>query len=360
MWSQFWHTQETAGPTLLDVAKVWDRTPRFLRKEPRSKPSSFQSWREPVRLTPAHADQVATFWKTWYHGSDWWLDATPDWVSTVLEDTQTLALGVFSVPGGPLVATILCRPVVSSGDYVVVGKETSIHKVYMIEGLCIHGEYRGQHLAGWLISWVDYKIGQSGPAAFFWTREVPYYTPTTDIAIHTYGYAHISELSISCEVRKRAWSEFRSWWKASYPSWRSDTRITVSLPAMSDKEAKWIEVWEAPDSHQILVLANTRRKTTNTNMPIYEVLWCGTKSQTDILFLASSDTNFRPLIESATKQTSENGIVFVSSAAHQGSASLTWPHPWKYGTSGYHSINLYNYMPPAFWTCDVQLVRNDI
>lgn len=367
--SKFWHTSERAGPTLWDVARIWDRTPRYLRTQERSKPAHWEGVEAPTRLTRRHASEVAEFWRTHYRGKDWWLDAADAWVEEMLGSSTTIAYGVFSSDAPHiLIATILSRPLCGDLGYVLVGETDVLQTCRVIEGLCVHRGWRGRHVAGWLISWVDYITSSIRPTAHVWSRELPTYLPTTDIALHQYGYVKLSDLpskdpqkskdSPLPSVSRMDWKEFVDLWTANAPSWRSSDRMIVSCPFSERSDLDCLEVWKSED--QIVVIANTRRKTVDTSSTIWEILWCGTKLGSSHLQAALPTDSFRPIIEAVGMAEGRTGILFVSDAAHQGAATTNWPSPWKIGTSGYHSVNLYNFMPPAFWSCDTQFLRLDV
>lgn len=368
MWSRFWYCSDTAGPGLLDVARVWDREPRLLRKHNRSKPEPWafgkDIYTQPVKLQSTHAAQVADFWQEHYGGSDWWLDATTEWVREVLSHKATMALGLFQRGTSNLLGTIVSRPAVQESAYILVGEYAALRDTRVIEGLCIHKDQRGHHLAGWLIAWMDYWTHSLRPTAHFWFREVATQAPTTEISRSTWAYARISELPISTlTLNPLTQPEFIALWEASVPTWRHAKAILGSKPfGESIKNSECWNIWQ--HENQIVVLLNTRRRTRPSNEMIWEVAWCGEVRQ-GLLYPGLQDA--RLLIEAASQQVQEGrreGLVFVTDEPYRGGASSAWCSPqqsqWHFGTSGMQLTYVYNFMPPAFWNCDVQILREEL
>lgn len=360
MWSRFWYCSDTAGPGLLDVARVWDREPRVLRQHNRSKPDPWvfgkDIYIQPVKLQPTHAAQVADFWREHYGGSDWWLDATDEWVREVLAHKATMALGLFQKGTGNLLGTIVSRPAVQESAYILVGEYASLQDARVIEGLCIHKDQRGHHLAGWLIAWMDYWTHSLRPTVHFWFREVGAQAPTTEVTRATWAYARISELpTSSLALRPLTQSEFTALWEASVPTWRHAKVVLGSKPFMDNKNSDCWDIWQ--HENQIVVLLNTRRRTRPANEPIWEVAWCGEVRQ-GLLYPGLRTAQL--LIEAAAQQGKREGLVFVTDEPHRGGASSAWQSLWHFGTSGMQLTYVYNYMPPAFWNCEVQLLRDEL
>lgn len=361
MWSRFWYCSDTAGPGLLDVARVWDREPRILRPYNRTKPTpwvsaSNETYSRPIRLHGGHAAEVAAFWRTHYGGTDWCLDATEDWVRAILTAKTTMALGIVQTGTNQLLGTIVSRPAVQEMAYILVGEQAALRDARVIEGLCIHKEQRGHHLAGWLIAWMDYWTHSLRPTVHFWFREVGPQAPTTEIVRATWTYVRIAELPTSAlqpPMHRMTPNEFTALWESSVPTWRHAKAVLGSRPFGEDTTC-W-EIWRHESA--IVVLLNTRRRTRPGHEPIWEVAWCGEVRQ-GLLYPGLRDA--RPLIEAAAQQGCTEGLVFVTDEPHRGGASSAWGSPWHFGTSGLQLTYVYNYMPPAFWTCDVQLLRDEL
>jgi hypothetical protein len=350
--SRFWSEKQNAGPHVLDVMRFWDRSPRYLRQRNRERPLPFDDMDDPVRLRASeHSKQVAHFWNAHYAGPDWRMDASEEWVRSILEEPDTTALGVFA--GSFLVGTILARPV---GRDIQIGLTGKLETAYMIEGLCIHPRWRGRHMAGWLIAWIDYVGNRAGPQAFFWCREVSTALHTTDIALHTYAYLRCSSITEDPlpELRQMHWDKFVGLWRLSSPLWRTKSTIIGATEGPGCRHS--LEAWQDTDTGRIAVIANTHRKTM-TNEPIMEVVWCG--HLTPALNLRGATGDFRDMLEAVAFR-HRTTVLFTTDAEHHGGAHAGWPHPWIFGKSGFHSIHIYNYMPPTFWSAVPLFLRSEV
>jgi len=363
MSSRFWSTNDNAGPSLLDVAKFWDRRPRPLRQQNRAKPHTFEGYEAPFVLKGPDAQRVSDFWRRHYGGEDWWLDMHVSEIHKILEDPTGLALGVQDTAGS-LVGTILCRSLVPTGGELCVGTDVALPIAYRIEGLCVHPSWRGRHLAGWLIAWVDYRMNREGPNAFFWAREVPTAVHGTNISLHTYAYARIADLRTAradympAQAVRVPWSDIQRMWARSAAGWKSSSRIVGTR--LFTEDAERMEAWTDSESGQVVILADTMRKAREDNEPIWEVQWCGWRTLAGNLLSARHEDDFRRLLEPVATSDGRKGVIFASDARMQGGAKMSWPLPWKFGTSGFHAIYIYNYMPPAFWTCELIALRSEV
>jgi hypothetical protein len=354
--SLFWSTPETAGPSLLDVLRIWDREPRPLRPQGRSRPRPFHGWATPEILTDA--SELATFWRSHYGGSDWTLDAEPSWITTLIAEPSTLVLGVRE--GGRrvrIVGSIVCRRITGpTGRFRLGTKE--IPTAYVIEGLCIHPSWRGQHLAGWLIAWIDHLMNTRAPQAFFWSREAPPQN-LTYVASHTYGYIPCSlsqpgSSDPSDELVAVSWPEFQRVWASYIPRWEflSEVAFPTTLPADP------LLVWRSGANY--IVVSDTRRRMRSHNgqgEAIWEVQFCGDLYEPN-KGIVGTEGGSRRLLETVAAQL--NGLLFVTSAPWQGGCTSAWPQPWVVGTSGVHTTYIYNYMPPTFHNLCTLFLRNEI
>jgi hypothetical protein len=349
--SQFWNT--TAGPTTWDVLKIWDRTPRPLRLKPRPQPPAFRSWDAPERLTMTEAFEFTHFLRKYYAGPDWTLDPSEEWITNLLEDDTTLALVVRNELGD-IVGSIVCRVLgrrMHLGSYV-------IPTAHVIEGLCIHPSWRGQHLAGWLIAWVDHLKNADGPQAFFWSREaMP--RDLAYVASHTYGYVHLGTLAALGEdpatpfaFQEIPWSLFRTLWATKSMQWNlEEAAFPTHLPADP------LRVWRIGEVY--IVVSDTRRRTRDRGQSIWELQFMGTLER-PLIGGGGGREQGRKMLEALGCQHLRSGILFVSSAAWQGGCTAAWPAPWVYGTAGVHTTYIYNYMPPAFHRLATLFLRNEL
>jgi hypothetical protein len=341
--SRFWQTSDVAGPTMWDVLRIWDRSPRFLRTYPRRCPAPLAEFTKPVQLGLADGKDLASFWSTEYKGDDWRMVATVDWVAPLLQIPNTLFLA--AKREGRIVGTIAC---------VGIGKvrmgETTFQELYVIEGLCIASAWRGKHLAGWLIAWVDHLMNQTGPKAFLWSRESPRCMDISYISSHTYGYidtTRVNEIEANGlpTLMSVNWEEFAATWRVMSLGW--DSEMSLFPTSLSHP----LHVWRHGD--QYIALADTRRVHKG---PIWEVVWCGTFAN------PFEGKGTRRMLEALVVQgvLPPNTVLFCSSAAYQGGITRDWPPPWIYGTAGVHTTYLYNFMPPTFHDLRVLLPRVDL
>ncbi len=344
--SRFWTTSDVAGPTAWDVLRIWDRSPRYMRQQPRQRPAPLPPFSQPIRLGLADVKDLASFWSAEYRGADWKLLATEEWVGPLLQDPATLILA--AKHEGRIVGTIAC-----TGLGEVRMGTTTFPTLYCIEGLCIAPPWRGRHLAGWLIAWVDHLRNQGGPKAFLWSRESPSCTDISHISSHTYGYIDTTNvheidrdgLPVLTPVR---WEEFKAAWQTAALLWDASYALfpTSILHPLS--------VWRCGDTY--VVLADTRRISL-AGANIWEVVWCGS-----LVDPFAGGEEARRMLETLVVERAfpPGALVFCTSAAYQGGITRHWPRPWVFGTAGVHTTYLYNFMPPAFHDLRVLLPRVDL
>ena len=86
-----------------------------------------------------------------------------------------------------------------------------------------------------------------------------------------------------------------------------------------------------------VVVSDACRATKGVGNPkrIYEVVW------------ASSDTAV------AVEETAVTGLLFTT-------LDRSGVPGWSTGTSGYHAYSIYNYWPPAWGSCDILALREEL
>lgn len=354
--SQFWSTTETAGPTTWDVLRFWDH-PRPLRPVARSRPSPFGLWTAPDRASVADAHALTTFWRTYYGGEDWTYEPEADWVASQLKDSNTIALVVRNQQAGAIVGSIVCRSLTGPAGYFRLGTH-GLANAYIIEGLCIHPDWRGKHLAGWLIAWIDHLANQNGPQAFFWSREaLP--KDITYVASHQYGYVRLRDLSTGPQLSARAdndtmevdWATFRRIWTSYIQRW--DTLGEAAFPTSLPEDP--LRVWRC-GSHYVVV-SDTRRRVRQWGGKVWEVQFCG-----DLYEPTRQQGDARRMLEvvGSLLAAEGDGLLFVGSAPWLGGCVSSWPRPWIVGTAGVHTTYIYNYMPPVFHRLATLFLRNEM
>ncbi len=354
--SYFWGTPENAGPSMWHVGKFWDREPRILRPKNRSAPPSFiDPWiRNPRRMNVGDVKRVCEFFRSYYGGADWYLQVEEDRIRSLLQDPNVIGL-VSTTKNGEFIATIFARPLVQPGSVILIGSGIE-EQAFMVEGLCVHKDWRGKHLAGWLISWVDYIINQTKAYPVLWTREYMARIHGSDVSFDTYGYFDISNTPshptspsthIVTPVDR---SEFEELWNVSVQRWSKDSRIVVTKPYASSN----YQVWSIGEYY--IVTIDTRRRTRNNNQIIWEVIWTGRRNPHGGLLV--SEMVSREMLEALCFQHLRSGLLFLTEKHMNFDVGSLGN--WKIQTSGHHATYIYNYMPPMFWKCRVALLHDDL
>ena len=364
----FW-SKTIAAPRLIDTWFSGDRQPRFLRLTPPNEPPLPEGLSPVVRLREEDVGLVSAFWTESYCDDDWYMDADSKWVSSYLKDPAVVALGLYNNTG-KLVATILSVPFSGGSTELSSGTSLNYGAMRVIEGLCISKQWRGKGIAGYLIGIMDCWTSAKLPVAHLWARETAS-APLMNTAIRTdtYAMARTKNLTPALECEKLPWSYFTELWQSSVSAWLLNIGEGKPLPQIISckpvSRSDHIDVWitkKRPDSHaelrKVVIVVNTRRRAIPDDERIFEVIWCG--------FLVSGklkpnigSRGFRPFIESVGS-TYKNSLLFTSNGFMGGEARPDWPAPWRYGRSGVHSWNIYNYMPPAFGNCELMAIRDEI
>jgi hypothetical protein len=137
--------------------------------------------------------------------------------------------------------------------------------------------------------------------------------------------------------------DFQAYWKTYIRSHGiSSPAIFTSNPMIRRND---VTIWHNTNNEHIAVVAFTRRRMRGTMLPIYEVIWINSTSSA--WFLESVAVNLQ-------------GVLFASSANRCGGAKANWPAPWVYGQSGVHAWYIYNYTPPTFSNCELNIIREEI
>ena len=362
----FW-SKTVAAPSWIDT---WfkDRTPRFLRLLPASEPQTPKGLTPPVRLTIDDVGPLSAFWTASYGGDDWYMDAQPAWVASYLNDPAVIVLGVFD--GGKLVATIVSTPFSGAGTELSNGGMLPFGSLRVIEGLCLSNEWRSRGVAGYMIGMMDCWTSSKLPVAHLWARETSS-TPLMSTALRTDTYAMLQTKNavetIGCS--KMDWLQFTDLWRMSVSSWNHEDGEGKKPPCILSTKpvnrSSAIDVWMVktrPDMptglRQVAVVLDTRRRTIPGDERIFEVIWCGFLTGSK-LKPNNGSSGFRPFLESIAVNYND-AVLFASSGLMGGEARSDWGKPWRYGCSGVHSWYMYNYMPPAFGSCEIMAIRDEI
>ena len=294
-----------------------------------------------VRLNASHTHRVAAFWQRYYSGEDWEFDdSVYSWARLYLSDTEVIILGLFH--GGDLIATIVSTPV----GPTTMSHGVTLSNLRVIEGLCVHDNYRSTGVAGFMIETMDAFTSRTGPVAHLWSREINH-IPLISSALSTttYAYARCGMCPLSVPVTPMNWSEFVELWTSNTSSFCSANIVVLSpnnrrggLLAFAVK-------------NYIVIVSNTGRRTKRGHLPISEVIWCGQRREHALLSARCTEEVLTSVAAYLYK-----GLLFASSAF---GVERGWTH-WNYGNSGYHAWYLYNYIPPAFGSCTLHAIREEI
>lgn len=335
--SLFW--SHAAGPSLYDYLNFTDHGGHFMRLTRAPKPEVWTDGtvviREPFVLTKANAAEIADFWNHNYTDSDWRMDASKEWIESLF-DHMHLALGVITT-SGRLIGTIFSRKIGGNLVGKSLGTTLTNDRIFMIEGLCINQQYRNKHLAGWLISWMDYITSEHGPVAHLYSRELdsyPYLSSAIDV--ETYGYVETSKIKtiqtipislVEKEIFKTKWLEFLNPVRVSLQN-----NISIDTGMIDSNDMMCFASWGREDG--LVLITNTHRKTTK-NQTIYEVVFC-TGKQTELLLNS---------VCYELEKIGKGGVLFGTNGAYHGALHSGFSEPWRVGTSGYHATYFYNYLP---------------
>jgi hypothetical protein len=268
------------------------------------------------------------------------MDSTDDWVANYVDDPTVYIFLLFE--NGLIIGSIVSTPM--TRGKTIFSNGTVLYDVRVIEGLCIHRKERGKHLAEFLISYMDWYTASIRPTVHLWSRELTA-TPLvhTAIQLSTYAYIECAKAKPRIPCKQMLMSDFQTYWKTYIESHGiASPSIFTSNPIIRRGD---IYVWHTLNNEHIAVITNTRRIMRRTMLPIYEVVWINSISAA--WFLESI---------AATLQ----GVLFASSARSSGGANADWPAPWVYGQSGVHAWYIYNYTPPGFGNCELNIIREEI
>jgi hypothetical protein len=326
----FWKT--AASPTLLDLLTFFPQ-PGYIRKTPALRP--IVKGFEPDRATVDAVEEITQFWNMYYKGSDWRMNLSTEHVASYLKDPTVYVIALKN--HNNLIATIVSTPCPLAMSH---GGEC--HTARIIEGLVVHPLYREQGIAGLMIAYADYLTSQKGPVCHLWAREEMIPSPlSTAIAKQTYSYALPEEIVlVNHTVNKIPWEKFLE----ENPVRQPKGKVPWVSGVVPQNRRGDLDVWRSLNAKgkmnwQHVIVANTRRVETKTNRPIYEIIWCSSTPQTGLL-------------ESIVSH--YNGPVFTTIP----SSELTGE--WHTGRSGYQLWYMYNYIPPAFGNCVVDLIREEL
>jgi len=320
----FWAT--SAGPTTLQLWNPFESGDRILRTEPAKAPAPWKELKQPVVCNRTDAERLTLFLNQYYKGEDWTLHLSVEKVQSII----SMSIVLLAVREGEIVGCILSRPLGGT----LQGLTTPHPFVQVIEGLCVRSDLRGQHLAGWLIGWIDFYTSQHRPNILIWYRELPVAPSSwTSTAMQVESYSYVKtklvllDTSIMVQVPFEIWS----------PIWKQSTLDCVYSDGILDSEDLLcfspIEL-TTPTLLSMVLVVNTHRRTT-TGGSVWEVLWC------------SSTNSYKRLngVAFQLEAIGKGGVLFATDANERGKVVKGWPSPWVCGSAGVHCTYFYNYIP---------------
>jgi len=339
----FWSTTK-AVPTWLST---WiQREPGFLRPEPPPLPHIPPPY-SISRLTTADAAAVAALWKTEYGGEDWTWVGGEEALAPYLRDSRVVALGLRRAspsvsPSGVAewVATIFAVPL---GEQTRIGNSrVDDHGFHVVEGLVVHRSLRGKGVAGWMIAAIDGTVSRlyaPRPFACLWARELatlpsfptfvscrPYFWKTCDsdgaLDKGADGWTHVAA------------SDAATWWSSVVEASVGPVIATTSIDA---RRGGLMFLRNGTDG---VVVSDTCRATKGggTSQRIYEVVWASSAAAVAAAAAAAAFVN---------------GLLFTT-------VDMKGRPGWSTGTSGYHAYSIYNYWPPAWGSCEILALREEL
>jgi len=318
----------SAGPTVLQLWNPFESGGRILRTEPAKKPEPWKELVEPVVCNLTHAAELSTFLCKEYKGDDWTLHFTVEKVRSILSNSVALV----AMRNNEILGCILSRPLGGT----LHGLSTPLEDVWVIEGLCVRTDQRGQHLAGWLIGWIDFYTSQHKPNTLIWYRELaipPSSWTSTAMQVESYSYVKtelvVLDTAIMVQIPLEIW----------FPIWKEQIGSSGCIYSDGILDAEDILCFSPleilhPTLFSMVVVVNTHRRTSTGRM-VWEVLWC-------------SSTNSYKLLNGVAFQleaTGKGGVLFATDAKERGGVTGGWLSPWVTGRAGVHCTYFYNYIP---------------
>ena len=345
----FWSTS-SAAPSLWLAAGFQTLRPCVLRKDapsfPKQPPQTYTR-----RGVSTDTNSIAEFWRLYYKGSTWKYDPTPGIIESLVEsyivDPEVFIILLFT-SADVLIATIVSAP----AGPIHMSHGGVLNACRVIEGLCVHPEYRGEGVAGYMIGYMDAITSAKEPSVHMWAREYPIAPPvTTAFSIKNYAYVIGKQAKKLVEYNKMNMEAFNLLWKKYSSGWAQSTEpaIVCTQPVLRRND-----LYAFISNNIIVVITNTRRVAVGEEMgtPLMEVLWCGHLSV----------DNLEPILHMSEAQdlltsvAADLGCILFASGGNDD----IWLAPWQSGRSGVHAWYLYNYVPPAFGSCAYHMIREEI
>ena len=303
-------------------------------------PVGFSPYR---RLTVVDKDALAEFLTEHYGDETWYLDTGGDWLRTYLEDKNVIILGLLDTTE-TIRGCIFSTPFSRHEEPVAMGGH-NFSNVRVIEGLCIHKDFRKKGLANYLLSAIDRVTSQHAPTIHFYSRELPYVPLlSSHLNVKTYAYIECSLALRKHPVEQVDWDTFCMLWDSNKSNWSHLDCIASPVSRRGD-----VTVWRCKS--EVIVVTNTRRRTRAEGRILWETIWCGTL----VGGLLYPNRVSRESVESVASM--YTGVLFIM---REQCMEPTLGASWRVGWSGVHAWYIYNFLPPTFGGCELQVVREEI
>jgi hypothetical protein len=350
----FW-SGNPAAPTFWNTLPFQTSAPRFLRTDPPPLlPETYRladgSVAQMKRLFGTQSPAVAVFLAENYCGDDWQMRGSEIWIGAYLRDPEVVCLGLYR--DSELIATIFSVPIGEA--YMTHGGK--LRCLRMIEGLCVASPYRSKGIAGFMIGHMDiFTTYKFGTCAHLWSRELsePPAFWDTALRVDKYGYTWTGTMSRG-EVSTMPWNAFVQLWEDSWVDWVDGSAAIIACEPRNRNNR--IQIYFS--GNLIAAVAATGRTSADEKTAIYEIVWSG-KYEKGNLAPATPDLNFKQLVDSIAAALPAGGVLFGTTSPDCGGLCGDWAG-WSVGSSGMHATYIYNYMPPAFGTCRILMVRDEI
>lgn len=343
----FFSDKQYAGPTSLDMLRVWDSGGYTLRKTPRQTlpimrfPDSGELMKyELASLSDSIA--ISEFWNSYYTGSDWRFSCQKTDVEHWIKTGSILIIK----QGVSLIGTFVCHylPGLYSGNYN--------NQAALLDGLVIRPKFRKMGVASFLLACMDYhiyNIEKMEKAILIWLREhdtrISAYMQTP-ISVLEYTYAKIHELpNRPNRAVKADLTDVQQIVKSIFSSEKHD--FTLALDYIQDPDIHWFLYKKT-----LIGIANTHRISKIDKYTILEVVFACNLEKPYFYDLQIP-------IEIAAKEMAKqspfgNAIIFMTNSKSRGNCSNPCM-PWIKGKSGFLTTHVYNWMPPSFLSGDIFL-----
>jgi len=320
----FWAT--SAGPTALQLWNPFEAGDRILRTESAKAPAPWKELKQPVVCNRTDAGRLTAFLNKHYRGEDWTLHLSIEKAQSIISTSIVL----LAVREGEILGCILSRPLGGT----LQGLTNPLPFVQVIEGLCVRSDLRGQHLAGWLIGWIDFYTSQPRPNILIWYRELPVAPSSwTSTAMQVESYSYIKTKLVVLDTMPMTRIPFETWsslWKTEMIS----SGHIYSDGILDSEDLLCFSPSDRPSLFSMVIVVNTHRKTLEGGS-VWEVLWC---SSTGAYLRLNG-------VASQLEEMGQGGLLFATNAKERGGATGGWPSPWVCGRAGVHCTYFYNYIP---------------